>query len=480
MNFERGNYELHSTGNSMDIAWVNTNVTNKLNNWMREYFVQSWYDQNVAEKANIIDTERKILADKYCDLRENTRNECICNLQDMKFWILSDKFQAWWLVNYLYQDLKEELNIDLSNILQWYEDYISNELKISESSSISSTDYQRLINNVRTIVSMELQKIAKEIYQLKAERGWSLKNCQWIINDYFQKSLSKMSQSVLWSAKFYLSLQESPELRWQLSDKVSSLHVNMRERQIYQELIEKDLVIHNKEGFFDLPEESDFQREIDDIPTDILWNDSFFTANKTRNHYRDMSLMNHDYDLDGIKSKEEIKKLTNISILSEQDRETEQEFLLAMLAIEVLSSLPIAGTALSLGLATEDLFNEYDSGVENIKRLFPDMDQNYTVEKWFFAYAWAIATIIASMISLQGAIKATDMATMTRKLQRFDISSELIEKTFLKVWAKMWISYNNIMKLFNAEQTIKKDVEMLEKERKMTDHTRGLNVAFAA
>jgi hypothetical protein len=91
--------------------------------------------------------------------------------------------------------------------------------------------------------------------------------------------------------------------------------------------------------------------------------------------------MNHDYDLDGIKSKEEIKKLTNISILSEQDRETEQEFLLAMLAIEVLSSLPIAGTALSLGLATEDLFNEYDSGVENIKRLFPDMDQNYTVEK---------------------------------------------------------------------------------------------------
>jgi hypothetical protein len=37
------------------------------------------------------------------------------------------------------------------------------------------------------------------------------------------------------------------------------------------------------------------------------------------------------------------------------------------------------------------------------------------------------------MISLQGAIKATDMATMTRKLQRFDISSELIEKTFLKV-----------------------------------------------
>jgi hypothetical protein len=36
------------------------------------------------------------------------------------------------------------------------------------------------------------------------------------------------------------------------------------------------------------------------------------------------------------------------------------------------------------------------------------------------------------------------------------------------------------MKLFNAEQTIKKDVEMLEKERKMTDHTRGLNVAFAA
>jgi len=130
------------------------------------------------------------------------------------------------------------------------------------------------------------------------------------------------------SAQFYLEMQNQ-DVKNILSDKIGKLHVNMRMREIQEAFVDKQLMIHHKDGFFDFHEESDYTKQIDEIPKDIIRNDSFLTANKVRNSYRDLYLVNNDINFDGSTITQDIASLEHISVLNEKDKQTELEYMVS-------------------------------------------------------------------------------------------------------------------------------------------------------
>jgi len=104
---------------------------------------------------------------------------------------------------------------------------------------------------------------------------------------------------VMTNAKFYLEIQD-PAVKKSISDKIGKLHVNMRERQISEAFIEKELIVYyeDTDKILDFKDEDQHTREIDGIPVDLIGNDSFFTMSKVSNTYKDLALTNTDINGD--------------------------------------------------------------------------------------------------------------------------------------------------------------------------------------
>ena len=469
----QGNYE-DIKRNKFDLIHSNDVVKNTLNQSMSESFLQSW-SSDISDIAIDIENERKILECSHHREKDDISEQCKYDLQDMKFSYLNSKFWSSIILEELYNDLKEELDIDISKSLWAIDWYIRDNLTFPESSKMSLDNYELFIWNIRTVVILQYEKIANYINALKKTNNGSLENLQWMINTYVQDSLETIRSSVLSSAKYYIEIQD-PEVKASVSNKIWKLHVNMRIRQIEEAFITKKLLIDVDEWWFDFAQETKHTREIDEIPNDILLNDSFFTANNIRNWYRDAYLIENDLDQDGISISDGLEKLRNISILNEKDQQTEIEFILAAFALDAFTSLPGIWSIASIWISATDLFNRYDTTVEILKKLLPDeLDQNYKQYNASGDYVLALTTLWASLIWLQGSIKWLKIAAQVKYLKTLNISSELIEQTFKKVWVKLWLSLEKINTLIGVEQKLHNVWDKLYKEEKrwnIIDHNR--------
>lgn len=460
----QGNYE-DLTWNNLDLIHSNEMVKNTLNQSISEFFLQSW-NSDISDIAINVEAERQMLQDKTLLEQTNITKQCKCDLQDMKFDFLNRKFWSSDILQTLYNDLKDELGIDLSKSLWSLDSYIINNLQFPEWTQMTHKDYEMLIWNVRTVITLQYEKIAKNIHKLKEENNGSLENLQWMINSYVQDGLETIRQSVLSSAKYYIEVQDE-QVRETVSDKIWKLHVNMRIRQIEEAFIHKQLLIDVNEWWLDFAQETQSTKEIDKIPTDILLNDSLFTANNVRNRYRDSYLINNDLDQDGLTISDGLAELLNVSILNEKDQQTEIEYILAALALDAFSSIPGIWSIASIWISANDLFSQYDSTAEILKKLLPDdLDQNYKQYNTGWDYVLAVTTLWASLIWLQGSIKWLKIAAQVKYLKTLNISSELIEQTFKKVWIKLWLSLEKISTLIGTEQKLYNAWDKLYKEEK--------------
>jgi hypothetical protein len=269
---------------------------------------------------------------------------------------------------------------------------------------------------------MELSKLNEKLLELREDNNGSLEGMQWIINGAIHEALEPVRESVMSSAQFYLEMQ-NPEAKSNLIDKIWKLHVNMRIREIEESMVSKKLLIHHKDWFFDFHEDSDYTKQIDEIPTDIIKNDSFLTANKVRNGYRDLYVVNNDINDDGTTISQDTAKLEHVSVLNEKDKQTELEYMVSWLALELILALPFVGTANSI----MNSFTWDDINIDFIKSIRPDLDQSYQVETtWWdrLIEVWAAGLGLVGMRSLAKSGKIAEFferitALWTSKWQLF-------------------------------------------------------------
>ena len=463
MEWLQGNYE-QITNSSIDITWSNILTINNLNKSISEKFVQNW-NSDVKKIAVNIEEGRKTLENNKNNDKNNIIESCKFDIQDMKFQRINENFWNSQILTVVYQELKSELNMDITKNLWMLDNYIINELRNPDWFEMDIDDYSVFIENIRTIIIVQFKNISKEIHKLKLKNWWSLENLQWAINESIQSWFENIRTSVLTSAKYYLEIQ-NPETKNNISEKIWKTHINMRERQIREAFIDKKLLIDEDTGWFDFAEENTTTKEINKIPTDIINNDSFFTLDNIKNEYRDLYLVKNDINNDGISIWKWLSHLKNISVLSEKDQETETEFLIATLAVDAFASIPWAWSLLSLWIATQDIFSDYDVTIENIKKLFPDFDQSYMQQNSMEDYVLAVWTIGISLVWLQWAIKWLKIASQVKYLKWLNISAELIQQTFNKVWLKFGFSVDQIAKLLDTESKVINLWDKIMKEEK--------------
>ncbi len=432
----------------------NKNILNLAISEKYELDKSSW----VLDLAHKVENDRQQLDKDFNIAWEFITWQCKLDLSNFKFDIINEKFWNNQDIKKLYYELKNELDIDIFQTLKAYDDYICKYLKFPEWREMSKLEYNKLIKNVQTIIIMELSKLNEKLLELREDNNGSLEWMQWIINWAIESTLEPVRESVMSSAQFYLEMQNQ-DVKNILSDKIGKLHVNMRMREIQEAFVDKQLMIHHKDGFFDFHEESDYTKQIDEIPKDIIRNDSFLTANKVRNSYRDLYLVNNDINFDGSTITQDIASLEHISVLNEKDKQTELEYMVSWLALELFLALPFIGTANSiLNSVTWD-----DINIDFIKSVRPDLDQSYQVETtWWdrLIEVWAAGLGLVGMRSLA---KSWQIAEFFEAIAAAGISKWQLFKSMWKMSWHLWINMEQLQKFFQMEQVVVKEKNIYDR-----------------
>lgn len=464
---QRENWVENTINKQEELHLQNEKNTQKINIAISKRY-QLDGQSDVVDLAQKIESDRKVVDWEFYAAFNTVHMECKADLSSLKFDLLNDKFWGNAEVKSLYYELKNELWIDLFQTLKAYDDYICKYLVYPEDANISVQEHQMLIKNLQTIIVMEISKLNEKLIDFREKNNGSLRGMQWIINSTIAESLEPVKNSVMASAQFFLEMQDQ-EMQDVLKDKIWSLHVNMRMRQIKEALIDKELIIHHKDGVLDFHKDNEFSREIDEIPNDIIKNDSFWTANKTRNAYRDLALTNKDINADGSSIQKDLSSLDHVSVLNEFDQQTEIDYMISWIALELLLALPLVGTANSLlnSITSEDI------NVELIKNLRPDLNQDYRVETTWWDRVLEIAAAWLGIVGLRSLAKSWKIAEVCQVLAKTqgvngvmksaNILQSEIFKTMAKMWGKLWINLDKIEQFFQAEQLVAKEKNIYDR-----------------
>lgn len=434
--------------------YENKNILNLAISEKYELDKSSW----VLDLAHKVEEDRQQLDQESNIASEFITRQCKLDLSSFKFDMINEKFWNNQEVKNLYYELKNELDIDIFQTLKAYDDYICKYLQFPEWREISKKEYDNLIKNVQTIIVMELWKLNEKLLELREDNNGSLEWMQWIVNWAIHETLEPVRQSVMSSAQFYLEMQNQ-DVKNILSDKIGKLHVNMRTREIKEALVDKQLIIHHKDWFFDFHEESDYTKQIDDIPTDIIRNDSFLTANKVRNGYRDLYLVNNDINFDGSTITQDISSLEHVSVLNEKDKQTELEYMVSWLALELFLALPFIGTANSiLNSVTWD-----DINIDFIKSVRPDLDQSYQVETTWWDRLIEVWAAGLGLIGMRSLAKSWKIAEFFEAIAALGMSKWQLFKSMWKMSWHLWINMEQLQKFFQAEQIVAKEKNIYDR-----------------
>ena len=434
--------------------YENKNILNLAISEKYELDKSSW----VLDLAHKVEEDRQQLDQESNIASEFIIWQCKLDLSSFKFDMINEKFWNNQEVKNLYYELKNELDIDIFQTLKAYDDYICKYLQFPEWREISKQEYDNLIKNVQTIIVMELWKLNEKLLELREDNNGSLEWMQWIVNWAIHETLEPVRESVMSSAQFYLEMQNQ-DVKNILSDKIGKLHVNMRTREIKEALVDKQLIIHHKDWFFDFHEESDYTKQIDDIPTDIIRNDSFLTANKVRNGYRDLYLVNNDINFDGSTITQDISSLEHVSVLNEKDKQTELEYMVSWLALELFLALPFIGTANSiLNSVTWD-----DINIDFIKSVRPDLDQSYQVETTWWDRLIEVWAAGLGLIGMRSLAKSWKIAEFFEAIAALGMSKWQLFKSMWKMSWHLWINMEQLQKFFQAEQIVAKEKNIYDR-----------------
>ncbi len=453
----RENNQVYSESAQKNIANINNANIENINYIISQRYQLDW-DKDILDLASKVEGDRQQLDQNSNIAFESIKWQCKLDLSSLKFDMINEKFWNNQDIKKLYYELKSELDIDIFQTLKAYDDYICKYLQFPEWREITKWEYDNLIKNVQTIIVMELWKLNEKLLELREDNNGSLKWMQWIVNWAIQSTLEPVRESVMSSAQFYLEMQNQ-DVKNILSDKIGKLHVNMRIREIHEAFVDKQLMIHHKDWFFDFHEQSDYTKQIDEIPKDIIRNDSFWTADKVRNGYRDLYLVNNDINFDGSTITQDISSLEHVSVLNEKDKQTELEYMVSWLALELFLALPFIGTANSL--LNSVTWN--DINIDFIKSVRPDLDQSYQVETTWWDRLIEIWAAGLGLIGMRSLAKSWQIAEFFEAIVALGMSKGQLFKSMWKMSWHLWINIDQLQKFFQMEQVVAKEKNIYDR-----------------
>ena len=453
----RENNQVYPESAQKNIANINNANIENINYIISQRYQLDW-DKDILDLASKVEGDRQQLDQNSNIAFESIKWQCKLDLSSLKFDMINEKFWNNQDIKKLYYELKSELDIDIFQTLKAYDDYICKYLQFPEWREITKWEYDNLIKNVQTIIVMELWKLNEKLLELREDNNGSLKWMQWIVNWAIQSTLEPVRESVMSSAQFYLEMQNQ-DVKNILSDKIGKLHVNMRIREIHEAFVDKQLIIHHKDWFFDFHEQSDYTKQIDEIPKDIIRNDSFWTADKVRNGYRDLYLVNNDINFDGSTITQDISSLEHVSVLNEKDKQTELEYMVSWLALELFLALPFIGTANSL--LNSVTWN--DINIDFIKSVRPDLDQSYQVETTWWDRLIEIWAAGLGLIGMRSLAKSWQIAEFFEAIVALGMSKGQLFKSMWKMSWHLWINMEQLQKFFQMEQVVAKEKNIYDR-----------------
>ena len=316
-----------------------------------------------------------------------------------------DYFDLWQDMLSINSDLEKQFWYDIFKVLWAYKTYIETELAYVGDGDLSKQDYDRMINNVKTIVLSKFLSIPKIVETVKHEHDWSLKNMQWIVNARAFSDFSELKDVLFVSVKNYLKMQIPETKEYFIKTGSMTSHTKMRLANI-------------KEGLFDTV--------IKDwnIPDWIIWKYSlidFANEEKLDSHY---FKMDEEWVVDS-------------SFLNEKDQEIESNATYALLWIIWLQVAPYAGVVVWWGVDLLDISSKSDAST-TILKWFGLIDKDYEVDKTWVDRALAWISIWWSLVWLNALIKWWKFIRLLKKVKNFD--EEKFKKSLEAICAKKWIS----------------------------------------
>lgn len=404
-----------------------------------QFFQAEW------EQIYVTTQEELSVLKSFFEMDKNERN------------ILQDSLDFFWNSQEILdlQDSLQECGLDITDALTSYKDFIENQLILPENSQITEAEHTQLINNIRTLVVTEFLQLNEEIQSLKDDNDGSMENMQWEANNILKDALSHLTESLFPSAIFYLQMSR-PEISSQIINAETKgskkkLHAGMRIREIHSGLVSDSINIG------------------DSIPKGLIDNDSFFTLNSVDNERYDNFLMKDKISWGGKSLSDQVQGLKEITFLNEQDKQIEEEAMVACLALIWACCVPYMWAVPSIFFDIQDTFSSQDAMLCFLKdhNIVP---QEYHMDKAFYENIIAAVWVFASVVWLQAAAKSAKLAKVVKKLNNSNIPPAQISHIMNKVWDALGLTpkdseqflshtvWNNLKNIpDNSEKSLKRN-----------------------
>ncbi|MCP4523068.1 MAG: hypothetical protein GY828_02510 [Candidatus Gracilibacteria bacterium] len=306
-----------------------------------------------------------------------------------------------------FEKLLDEADIDIRPLLKEYKHFIESELSFPKCSQMSQEEYQNMIQNIKILLGEQINSQIGDLKKLEEEYG-SLKGFSIALNANIKESFQEFSKTVLTSAKFYIDMQNEDFKNRLISSN------KYKESKDFQNHI-KNRNEAFKEAFIDGKIE-----DPDEIPSGLFYN------NTTLEGWRDWStddVTNADNSLmtlpglDGKTMTDTLKNLdSKISLLNEKDKEIEKKIAQSILALTLLSILPIFGE--SNDILT--LFSDEKEFVATLKKM-GIIPEEYVFPPDLLDSVIAGVSVVASVITLGVGGRLIKTARFAEKMKEYGL-----------------------------------------------------------
>lgn len=354
--------------------------------------------------------------------------------------------------------LKNDVWLDLSNILIEYHNILNNTLKLPENSNIDTNEYNQLIEKVKQSIIIKLTKISNIVDKFKAKEKienndlTKLHQKKWIINEEIQEHLWFINKKLLPSIQAYIKLSS-----W------STLDYNYQD-QYHGTWSIKDSTKYENDRYVDLESKKEEIQELFDADIDEEWN---FSESSLGFYTQDIFDANDSADK--FMLKELWVKDIDGSLLTPEAKEIENEATVAMLCFCACSCVPYLGAGISIPNDFLDVFTSNDQTIERLKEM-DCIDKNYNVSKSWDTHLFAMLWLITAFVWATAIVKWKKIAELMGKINASWLSSEKVSAIMKTIGDKMWLKKGDAEKLTNTtSDTTPKKWSLFEEARKIKE-----------
>ncbi|NVP17217.1 hypothetical protein HUU51_00720 [Candidatus Gracilibacteria bacterium] len=296
-------------------------------------------------------------------------------------------------VKTLIEDLNG-LGLNLFQLLKGYKDFINSKL-----GGLDSKYKAKIIESIGKKVSL----IGEEIKNVKEDNFLKndFENNRWIINDRIKSIFEEINNRVIPSAYFLTKYDENKKYTKDQKEKINRI----------KEMFDSEIT-----------ESGEFDKK--------FWSSAgkFEVWDSTKNNWEVFDISD-EKDLEFMKSIGFIQdSLLDIDLLSEEDKEIENDAMLAYLIATGIQIIPYAGAVVSVPAMVGDVVGDEDGTIKILKTL-GIVPEEYRMDKNWWDHILGGVGLAATIFGVQGAVKGVKLTEKFPKLAKikFDKFEDMLQ-----------------------------------------------------